>query len=126
MFAAVYWVILFKLLPVSAHVRRNERTVTLSNFLLILSAWFLIQQDVYFALLPGLFIVACLYQKQTTFKDRMLGKRLGLNSDLFLHSIAAITYVLFCLAVKQYPCDLLIAPCLRYMVRLFYLLKIAA
>ena len=112
MFAAVYWVILFKLLPVSAHVRRNERTVTLSNFLLILSAWFLIQQDVYFALLPGLFIAACLYQKQTTFKDRMLGKRLGLNSDLFLHSIAVITYVLFCLAVKQYPCDLLIAPLL--------------
>ena len=110
--AYFYWVVSFNMLNISVHLKRNEIIVTGVNFLLIIAAWLMTPLSVGYICGPVMFLVGALYQKNTKFKCTQLGLYLGLNRDIFLHSITAITYVTFFASLTQYRLDLLIAPAL--------------
>ena len=110
--AALYWSLAFNTISLSVHLKRNERFITLVNLLLLVAAWVLIQEKVSYALVPIIFLVAALYQKQQRFKESMLDKVLKRNGDLFLHSVTVITYVSLLYSLEAYRLDLLIAPVL--------------
>lgn len=110
--AYCYWVIAFYMLNISLHLKRNEIMVTIVNNLLIVEAWLMTPLDVGYICGPILFLLAAIYQKNIKFKNSQLGGYLGLNRDIYLHSITAITYVIFFASLSQYRLDLLIAPAL--------------
>jgi hypothetical protein len=62
--------------------------------------------------IPVIFLIASLYHKATIFSNTRLGTSLGKNCDLFLHTVAAITYVRFFAALLDFRLDLIIAPAL--------------
>jgi len=110
--AALYWGTLFNTMNLSDHLRRNETFITVANLLLVIASWGLIFEKVSYVLVPVIFLIATLHQKEHTFNLTKLGKKLALNEDLFLHSIGAISYVAVLYALDLYRLDLLIAPVL--------------
>lgn len=110
--AAIYWVSAFNLISVSEHLKRNEKLIIIINLVLIVWAWFATSSNSSYALIPSLFLIAALYKKDIKLKHSQLGKALKLNTDLFLHSVAAITYVTLFYSLVEYRLDLLIAPIL--------------
>ncbi len=110
--AAVYWSFAFNVMSLSDHLKRNESFITVVNLLLLITAWGLMQFNAGYALVPLIFLVAMLYQKQRRFKQSTLNKMLKLNGDLFLHYIVAITYVSLLYSLEMYRLDLLISPIL--------------
>lgn len=110
--AYFYWVISFSMLNISVHLKRNELFITLVNSLLIVAAWLMTPLNVGYICGPVIFLLATIYQKNIKFKHTRLGLYLGLNRDLFLHTITAITYVTLFSSLTQYRLDLLIAPAL--------------
>ncbi|NQY49264.1 MAG: DUF2339 domain-containing protein [Colwellia sp.] len=110
--AAIYWGAAFNSLNLSEHLKRNEFFVITVNLLLLIGAWLLILPQSSYVIVPVIFIIACLYQKEYKFSHNKLGKKLQLNGDLFLHSIAAITYVILLYSFEMYRVELLIAPAL--------------
>jgi hypothetical protein len=82
------------------------------NVGLIFAAWWLTFSNVMYVCIPVIFLIGALYQKNSLLINTRLGTSLGLNFELFLHSIAAITYVTLFFALVDYRIDLLIAPTL--------------
>lgn len=120
---AVYWVMAFNRIKLSTHLKRNELFISVINVLILLVAWLLTDFKAYYAVLPCLFLFACLYQKESRFKHYLIGKLFGSHCDLLLHSIAAITYSLWLVSLTQYRLDLLIAPVLAIHGALILFLK---
>ncbi|NQZ80150.1 MAG: DUF2339 domain-containing protein [Colwellia sp.] len=110
--AAIFWGAAFNAINLSEHLKRNETFIIVINLLLVIVAWLFNSSNVSYALLPIIFLIAALYQKEQKFKHSRLGEILKQNGDLFLHSIVAITYVVLCSALIKYQLDLLIAPAL--------------
>lgn len=121
--ATLYWAIAFNALNVSAHLKRNEIAIITINLLLVIGAWLLMASNTYYTLVPIIFLAAALYQKENKFRHSLLGKTLQLNSDLFLHSIVAITYVTLLASLAQYRLDLWISPALAVHGALILFLK---
>lgn len=121
--AALYWAIVFNALKLSEHLQRNENTIILLNLVLVVGAWIMTLSNAEYALIPAIFLVAALYKKQQRYKLSKLGLMLKLNSDLLLHSIAALTYVTLFYSLTAYRFDLLIAPALAVHGALILFLK---
>jgi hypothetical protein len=121
--AACYWMTLFNSINLSEHLKRNQIAIIAVNLLLVMGAWILMLTDVRYAFVPSLFLIAALYQKENKFKRSQLGQYLQLNSELFLHSVAAISYVILCISLNEYRVDLLIAPALAVHGALILFLK---
>ena len=110
--AALYWAMALNVINVSGHFKRNETFITAINLLLIIGAWFLISLNVLYVLIPMIFLTTALYQRVHKFNQSRLGEYLSPNSELFFHSVAAITYVILLAELNEYRLDLLIAPVL--------------
>ncbi|PKG81053.1 hypothetical protein CXF85_20035 [Colwellia sp. 75C3] len=110
--AALYWSLAFNVMSLSKHLKRNESFITVVNLLLLVTAWILTLDRASYALVPIIFLAATLYQKQYRFKVSRLDKMFKLNGDLFLHSIAVMTYVSLLYSLEMYRLDLLMAPLL--------------
>ncbi len=121
--ASLYWAIVFNALNISAHLKRNEIFIITANLLLVIGSWFLVSSNELYVLAAIIFLASTLYQKENKFKQSLLGKKLQFNADLFLHSIAAITYVTLFFALAQYRMDLLISPILAIHGALILFLK---
>ena len=122
-FAAIYWASAFNALNLSEHLKRNETFIIVINLILVIVSWLLVSSNVNYALVPAIFLISALYQKELKFKHSLLGKVLNLNSDLFFHSIIAITYVTTLYSLTEYRIDLLIAPTLAVHGALILFLK---
>jgi len=121
--AALYWALAFNGINDSKHLQRNEGTITFVNLALIISAWAITSFQVTFAIIPCVFILTALYQKEDKYKHSWLGKKFGLNSELLLHAIAAVTYSTCFMALVANRLDLLIAPALAIHGALILFLK---
>jgi len=110
--AGIYWAAAFIALHQSEHLKRNETFITVMNIFLVVAAWLLTSLSATYTLVPVIFMLACLYQKEKRFTRSKLAKKLKFNGDLFLHSIAAITYVCLLYSLEPYRLDLLISPAL--------------
>lgn len=119
----VYWGVLFNLTIFSEHLKRNETLITLINIVLVVLAWLFMFKNAYYVMVPMLFLLFALYQKQQRFLSSILGKTFKLNSDLFLHSIGVISYVVFLLSFNEYRLTLFIAPALAMHGALILFLK---
>ena len=97
--------------------------ITVINVMLIISAWLLMIKNAYYVFVPLLFLLAALYQKSQRYYHSLLGKTFKLNSDLFLHSITAISYVILCISLHEYRLNLLISPALAIHGALILFLK---
>jgi hypothetical protein len=122
-FAAIYWASIFNAINLSEHFKRNETHITAINLILVVASWLLISLNVNYVLVPVIFIISALYQKEQRFKQTRLGNRLKLNGDLFLHSIGAITYVTMFYALTEYRIDLFVSPALAAHGALILFLK---
>ncbi|XQW85301.1 DUF2339 domain-containing protein [Thalassotalea piscium] len=112
MVASIIWISYLAMLNYSDHFKRNETMIILINGALIIGAWWLTSLDAIYVSIPVIFLIAAISQKSVFFKNTALGTSLGLNSDLFLHTIAAITYVVLFSTIVGYRLDLIIAPAL--------------
>jgi len=121
--AALYWGAILNATHLSAHLKRNELFITIINLLLIISAWLLIPSDSMYVLVSVIFLFSAMIEKKQRFTHSLLGKKLALNSDIFLHSIAAISYVILLASLTKYRLDLLIAPALAIHGALILFLK---
>jgi hypothetical protein len=121
--ASFYWAIAFNLTNVSAHLKRNETFITTVNLVLVVGAWFLVSSNAFYASVPVIFLISALYKKENKLKYSRLGLALTLNTDLFLHSIAAISYVTLFASLETYRLDLLISPTLAIHGALILFLK---
>ena len=121
--ASFYWAAAFNALKLSEHLQRNENLIILLNFVLVVGAWIMTLSNAEYALIPAIFLVAALYKKQQRYKRSKLGLMLKLNSDLLLHSIAALTYVTWFYSLTAYRFDLLIAPAVAVHGALILFLK---
>ncbi|KGJ96892.1 DUF2339 domain-containing protein [Colwellia psychrerythraea] len=110
--AGVYWTAVFTALNQSEHLKRNETFITVVNILLVVAAWLLTSSSASYAIVPAIFIFACLYQKEQRFARSKLAEKLKFNGDLLLHSIAVITYVCMFYSLETYRLELLISPVL--------------
>ena len=122
-FSAIYWASAFNAINLSEHLKRNETFIIAVNLILVAASWSLVSSSVSYALVPAIFLISALYQKEQKFKQTRLGKALNLNGDLFFHSIAAMTYVTMFYALTEYRIDLLIAPALAMHGALILFLK---
>jgi hypothetical protein len=121
--ASLYWAMAFNLTSLSAHLKRNETFIITVNLLLVIGAWFLVSTNAFYAIVPVIFLTTALYKKEHMFKYSRLGLALKLNADLFLHSIAAISYVTLFASLATYRLDLLISPALAIHGALILFLK---
>jgi len=110
--AAVYWSVLFNRSVEWLAFKPLSILVNAVSGWIILIAWLLIFENASYAVIPVIYLIAALYQKVQRFNQSLLGKLLGKNSDLGLHIIGAISYVLLLSTLYQYNLDLLIAPAL--------------
>jgi len=122
-FAAIYWASAFNSINLSEHLKRNETFITAVNLILVVASWVLVSFNVSHALVPAIFLIAAVYQKEQKFKHSRLGGMLNLNGDLFLHSIVAITYGTLFYSLTEYRLELLIAPALAVHGALILFLK---
>lgn len=122
-FASIYWASAFNTINLSEHLKRNETFIIAVNLILIVASWVLVSSSINYALVPAIFLISALYQKEQKFKQTRLGKVLNLNGDLFCHSILAITYVVLFYSLKGMRFDLLIAPALAMHGALILFLK---
>ena len=121
--ASLYWAMAFNLTNVSAHLKRNETFIITVNLVLVIGAWFLVSSNAFYAIVPLIFLATALYKKEHKFKYSSLGLALKLNADLFLHAIAAISYVTLFASLATYRLDLLISPALAVHGALILFLK---
>jgi len=110
--ASLFWVLSLNVTNISRQFKNSEILISLFNLLLIVAAWIKTLSVAYFAVIPTIFLVALLYKKETRFATSWLGNVIGANRDLFLHTVAAITYCTLMLALTTFRIDLLIAPAL--------------
>ena len=122
-FAVLYWSLAFSFISASSHCKRNEIIITLVNAILVIGAWASMPIHIGYAMVPVLFLVSAIYQKEQRLKQTLLGKTLNMNSDLFLHSILAVTYVMLFYSLSQYRLELLVAPALAIHGALILFLK---
>ncbi|MDN3651214.1 DUF2339 domain-containing protein [Thalassotalea ponticola] len=108
--ASLIWVGLLAMLGHSEHLKRNEYTIICVNGILIVTAWWLTASDAMYASIPLIFLLVAAYRNSTFISNTKISSLLGLNSNLFLHSIAAVTYVTLFASLNEYRLDLLIAP----------------
>jgi len=123
LFAIIYWSTAFTMLKFSEHLQRNEKFITVVNIILIVISWLLMKSNISFALVPTVFLLSTLYQKEHRFKRTLLSKALKLNGDLFLHSILAVSYVVLCYSLPEYRIELLVSPILAVHGALLLFLK---
>ncbi|MGB0936299.1 MAG: DUF2339 domain-containing protein [Colwellia sp.] len=109
---SMFWVSYFGMLNFSEHLKRNELFISFINTILIIAAWGLTFSNPIYVLIPFIFLIVALYQKDTRFSNTRLGTSLGKKCDLFLHTVAAISYVTFFAALVDFRLDLIIAPAL--------------
>jgi len=121
--AALYWSLALNMTRVSAHLKRNEIFIMAVNLLLVIVSWSLTSSNASYAAIPLIFLIAALYRKNIGFGTTRLGKYLGQNLDLFLHSVTAISYLMLFVALSEYRMDLLIAPVLAVHGALILFLK---
>jgi len=122
-FAGLYWSALMNMSHLSSLLKSNEKIITMINMVLVVGAWLLIPSNTYYVLLPAIFLTATIFQKEQRFMKSLLGENLKLNSDIFLHSIAAISYLTLLASLKEYQFDLIIAPILAVHGALILFLK---
>ena len=121
--ASLYWAIAFNIMTISAHLKRNENVIITINLLLVIGALLLIPSNGFYVVVPVVFLISALYKKEHKFEQSRLGIALKLNSDLFLHTIAAISYVTLFASLTTYRFDLLISPVLAVHGALILFLK---
>jgi hypothetical protein len=121
--ASLYWAIAFNAMNISEHLKRNEIFIIAVNFVLVIAAWLLIPSNEFYSVIPMIFLASAMVQKERKFKHSRLGEALKLNGDLFLHSIAAISYVILFASLTHYRIDLLISPALAVHGALILFLK---
>ena len=109
---SLYWSTAFNGMSNSKHLIRNEVLISITNVFILLGAWTMTFFNASYALMPSIFLLSALYQKQNKFNHYKLGRLLGSHSDLLLHTVAAITYTVLLAAMTQYRLDLLMAPML--------------
>ena len=112
MTAAFYWSVLFNRTTEWLFAKPLSLLVNTISAGLILIAWLLMFDSPWYVLVPVIYLIAALYQKEQCFNHSILGKLLDNNSDLGLHAMAAISYILLLLSLDQYDLDLFIAPAL--------------
>ena len=110
--ASLYWSLSLNFNEISEHLRRNETLISVVSLLLVIASWGLLILGIEYAVIPLIFIGAALYQKDQRFMLTFWGRKYQENTDLFLHSIYAITYVLSLYSLSTWRFDLLIAPAL--------------
>lgn len=111
-FAALYWSILFNFVTQWTHAKRITMAIHLVSACLIMGAWFLLDESALYALVPLAYIVAACYKKEERFEQSMVGESLSKNSDLSIHVLGIVTYVVLLTTLPAYRLDLLIAPLL--------------
>jgi len=121
--ASIYWSLAFNNMSQSEHLKSNELFITLGNLILVIFGWILIFCEPRYACLPIIFLLGTIYHKEASFKASRLALLLKSNTDLFLHSIMAITYVTLFVALNEFRLDLLIAPLLAVHGALLLFLK---
>ena len=119
----LYWAILFNTIELSRHFKNNEFFITITNLSLLVVGWLMTFESANYAVMPCLFLLAAIYQKDKRFKQGILAKKIGAYSDLLLHSFGAITYTLLLMSLTSYRLDLLIAPALAVHGALILFLK---
>jgi len=110
--AALYWSILFNRSVEWFTFKSLSILVNAISGWIILMAWLLMFENALYAVIPVIYLIAALYQKEQRFNQSLLGELLGKNSDLSLHVIGAISYILLLSTLYQYNIDLLTAPAL--------------
>jgi len=121
--ATLYWSTLFNVSYLSNNLKRNITFITVINLGLVIGAWLLIPSNTNYVFVPVVFLLATLYQKDQSFIKVFLGEKLKLNSDVFLHSVAAISYIALFTSLNEYQLDLIIAPALAVHGALILFLK---
>jgi hypothetical protein len=100
-----------------------QTSSNVKSFSIVIGAWFLVSSNAFYAIVPLIFLATALYKKEHKFKYSRLGLALKLNTDLFLHTIAAISYVTLFASLATYRLDLLISPALAVHGALILFLK---
>jgi hypothetical protein len=122
-FASAYWSLAFSCIHTSSHLNRNEIFITASALILVLVSWVLIPSSFGYALMPTIFLLSTMYQKEARFKRSKLNDLFKTHGDLFLHSVLAVTYVVLLYSLTEYRVELLIAPVLAIHGALILFLK---
>jgi len=110
----LYWASCFHLITLSSHLKRNEILISVANIIGIIGSWLLIALggEYVYAIVPLMFLIATLYNKHSRFTHTKLSKAFSLHSDLLLHSIFAMSYLVVMSSLAEFRADLLIAPAL--------------
>ena len=120
---SLFWVTYLAMLNLSEYLKRNAFFIVLINGILVISAWWLTSSNTIYISMPVMFLIAAIYQKNALFSNTRLGTSLGINGDILLHSIGAITYVTLFTTLVEYRLDLLVAPALAVHGALILFLK---
>jgi len=110
--AALFWGILFNRAIEWLRFKLLIILVNTVSACIIITAWGLMFDNALYALIPVIYLVAALYQKEHYFNQSLLAKSLKENGDLGLHVVGAVSYILLLLTLNDYNLDLLIAPAL--------------
>ncbi|WP_426369392.1 DUF2339 domain-containing protein [Pseudocolwellia sp. HL-MZ7] len=108
----VYWSGCLALMNRVQLITRNLLLVYIVNILLVVAGWILTDLSSEFIIIPMLFIAALIYQKHEFAKLAFINKFTQVNSYLFIHSLAIITYLTLFSTLSGYRLPLLIAPAL--------------
>ncbi|WP_299267866.1 DUF2339 domain-containing protein [uncultured Psychrosphaera sp.] len=122
-FAAFYWGALFNLSNIWTLDKEIKTVVYLISGMTLLASWLLITKNPFYASIAVIYIAAALYKKEQRFKLSIINVVLGKNSELILHVIGAVTYLILLESLNHYRLDLLIAPVLAVHGALILFLK---
>ena len=110
--AALYWSGLMLVTQQWMLAQRNSMFVTLMNLVLLAISWVMMSDDSAMFIIAMIYVTAALFQKEQRFMQSSMGGYLKENSDLYLHAITAISYVVLLVSLTSIRVDLLIAPAL--------------
>lgn len=111
-FAVVYWSSLLLVTNQWWLARRHALFISFANTVLLFVSWLLTVDEPVFAVIPALFILMALYQKQWRFFRSIMGLWCKGNADLLLHGVAVVSYLTLLTGLDAWRLDLLIAPVL--------------
>jgi len=123
MATSLIWLFYIISMNLSKHLLRNKELITVVNIVLVIFGWVLTLTNSLFVFVPLLFLIAAIARKKTLLSDTSLGKTIAENSDLFLHTIGAITYITLFYSLVEFRIDLFMAPVLAVHGALILFLK---
>jgi len=121
--ASIYWSAAMNLQELSDHLKRNKKLISIVSLSLVFISWGLLGFGIEYLCPSLIYIAAALYQKDKRFMQTPLGQLFKANTDLMLHAMFAISYVLGLLNLADMRLDLLVAPALAVQGAVILFLK---